>query len=316
MDSPEQGYPESRFAVVVDDDLKCAICLCVLREPVQCEMNEHYFCTSCTKRHLLSNANCPCCLDDLSLETLKKPSRYVTNHLGSLVIQCDYESRGCHEFVKLEDLAGHLRECGYVPVPCQNDGCCEVVNKQDIFRHENELCERRRTDCHNCAEIKKEITELKEFSTKEITELKVAFEQFRAKKEIDHKVSDTSRKEVRELKELAEASKKEVGELKVAFEELKDQVCQVVDLRINEDQSRLPPCENVIVVVGGHNDNGNLRSSEMYVSSDMKWIQLSKTRHPRSCSLAVVFENLILVTGGEKNNNIEEIHVDRKPLQW
>ena len=34
------------------DDFKCNICLEVLKEPVQCVKNEHYFCKKCITEHL------------------------------------------------------------------------------------------------------------------------------------------------------------------------------------------------------------------------------------------------------------------------
>ena len=79
--------------------------------------------------------------------------------------------------------------------------------------------------------MKIEITELK----KEITELKVAFEDFEAKKE-----NKPPRKEISE-----ETFKKEIRELKVAFDELKTLVCRVADLRIKESQinENLPPSD-------------------------------------------------------------------------
>ena len=49
-----EGYDTSRFQSAIDDGFICCICLCVLRDPMQCENNEHYFCSGCIKGELQS----------------------------------------------------------------------------------------------------------------------------------------------------------------------------------------------------------------------------------------------------------------------
>ena len=159
LDYPDQGYPEARFTNDVDDDLLCAICLNVLREPLQCVKNEHHFCAPCIKRHLDVTPKCPSCMEDLCVETLRKPARYLTKHLGSLEIKCDNEARGCREIVKLEHLQYHVNDCGYTPIPCQY--CGEMVNKRDMVAHETKTCYSKTASCHDCTAIKKEVGELK-----------------------------------------------------------------------------------------------------------------------------------------------------------
>ena len=140
MEDLDQGYDDERFVNVVDEDLHCAICLNVLKQPVQCQNNEHYFCTPCIRRHLKNFRACPSCMEELTLETLRKPARYLTKHLSKLIIQCDYVNRGCGEVIELEDLKTHVNTCGFAPVTCSNDGCGVLLNKHEQAHHENEVC--------------------------------------------------------------------------------------------------------------------------------------------------------------------------------
>ena len=146
MASPDSfgGYEDDRFENEVDIRLQCSVCLKVLKDPVQCP-NEHYFCRSCIQRNLRHNAEtCPMCQHPLTVETLTRPPRILTELLENLMIRCDYENRGCQELIKLEFLDRHVRSCGYSPTRCTNAGCAEVINRHEKERHERELCQFRK----------------------------------------------------------------------------------------------------------------------------------------------------------------------------
>ena len=83
---------------------------------------------------------------------LTKPPRILTELLESLMIRCDYESRGCRELTKLEFLDRHVRSCGYSPTRCTNTGCTEVMNQHEKEIHESELCQFRKIVCDDCGE--------------------------------------------------------------------------------------------------------------------------------------------------------------------
>ena len=104
----QQGYEDNRFENAVSQNFHCPICLNVLKEPVMCRRNQHYFCTSCITRHLGNSPTCPTCMEELTVETLTQVPRIVTNCLSELNIRCDYFSRGCREFVQLGNLATHV----------------------------------------------------------------------------------------------------------------------------------------------------------------------------------------------------------------
>ena len=148
------GYDDERFESIVDQNFHCLICYNVLKDPVMCRRNQHYFCHGCITEHLRRNSHtCPTCADELTVETLAEVPRIVKTYLNERKIRCDYEDRGCRERVQLQNLNRHVAECGFSPVVCGNQGCNKTISKRDRTYHESELCQFRKLKCHNCGKI-------------------------------------------------------------------------------------------------------------------------------------------------------------------
>ena len=148
------GYDDERFPSIVDQNFHCLICYNVLKDPVMCRRNQHYFCHGCITEHLRRNSHtCPTCADELTVETLAEVPRIVKTYLNERKIRCDYEDRGCRELVQLQNLNRHVAECGFSPVVCANQGCNQTISKRDRTYHETELCQFRKLKCHNYEEI-------------------------------------------------------------------------------------------------------------------------------------------------------------------
>ncbi len=148
------GYDDERFETIVNQNFHCLICYNVLKDPVMCRRNEHFFCRGCITEHLRRNSHtCPTCADELTVETLQDVPRVVKNYLKELSIRCDHYDRGCRELVQLQNLQRHVAECGFSPVVCGNQGCGETISKRDRTYHESELCQFRKLKCHKCGEI-------------------------------------------------------------------------------------------------------------------------------------------------------------------
>ena len=157
------------------DNFSCKICLKIFHDPVQCQNNEHHFCRKCVTKHLENSETCPLCMEQLTLETLRPPSRIVASVVSQLKKpRCSHVSRGCEENVQVEELLLHEQTCGYAPVVCSNEGCKETVNRRDKESHETEECKFRKITCESCDEelvyvdfekhqctLRKEINEIK-----------------------------------------------------------------------------------------------------------------------------------------------------------
>ena len=158
----QPGYDDERFDTIIDRHFHCLICYNVLKDPVMCRRNQHYFCRGCITEHLRRNSHtCPTCADELTVETLNNVPRIVTDYLDERKIRCDYEDRGCRELAQLQNLNQHVAECGFSPVVCGNQGCGQTISKRDRTYHESELCQFRKLKCHNCEEISTTMASMK-----------------------------------------------------------------------------------------------------------------------------------------------------------
>ena len=148
------GYDDDRFEVNVNRNFHCLICYNVLKDPVMCRNNQHYFCRCCITEHLRRNArSCPTCADELTVETLNDAPRIVKDYLNDLRIRCDYYDRGCRKPVLLQNFDGHVAACGFTPVVCRNQGCDEIINKRDRRYHESVHCQFRDLKLLDCKEL-------------------------------------------------------------------------------------------------------------------------------------------------------------------
>ena len=55
--------PDNIISQEIIEDLICPICLCVLKEPINCSdnKNSHSFCKECIDKYLKENNKCPTC---------------------------------------------------------------------------------------------------------------------------------------------------------------------------------------------------------------------------------------------------------------
>ena len=143
---------DNEFDSAFVDDFCCIICNEILKDPVQCQANEHYFCRECITKHLQNSQTCPTCKDELTLETLRPAPRIIVNVVSKIKKpRCSFVSRGCKENVKAEELLLHQQTCDFAPVVCSNEGCEETVNRRDKESHESEACMFRMTTCESCS---------------------------------------------------------------------------------------------------------------------------------------------------------------------
>ena len=286
------GYEEDRFESNVDVELKCSICLKVLKDPVQCP-NEHYFCRPCIQRNLSHNAKtCPVCEHSLTEETLTKPPRIVTQLLGNLMIRCDYENRGCRELIKLEFLDGHVQDCGYSPTRCTNPCCTEVMNRYEKERHERELCQFRQIVCDECGQrlILKS------------SRVHLCF----------------MRKEIVDLARKLNVGQTGIGKIKDEVKLTQDEMACLA--REATGRSDLFTGRQKIFVCGGFDGKTRLNSVESYNWADNTWTLEPAMNEKRSTPSAFVHDREIYVSGGctatTYIDSIESLNVDEQNSEW
>ena len=332
------GYDDSRFEKDVDEEFHCSICYNVLKEPRMCRNNEHIFCLACISEHLKVNSKtCPECNEHLSLDTLRKAPRVLRNYLCKLKINCDHASRGCPEFICLQELETHVSNCGYAPVLCSNAECGMEINKQDKVHHETEVCEYTRVKCQDCGKMQEVVGRLEG----RMMEMDRKLEE--TKKEVWNAAKNTGDKvramneEVGEVKKEVGEVKKEVGEVKKEVKDVKENLSKVnkdVDevkvmmsqvlkkLNMLEHLNKLPsPTEGMlntpredILIAGGKDD---ATGTEIFSWEKNGWFGVSPMNEDHDAfASSFIYKDQLFVLGGDRSKTIETLDLSVLPLKW
>ena len=304
-----EGYDTSRFRSAIDDGFICCICLCVLKDPMQCENNEHYFCSGCIKEHLEKTSHsCPVCQDKLSVETLRKAPRIAGDCVSRYKITSDYATRGCDKVLELGTLQTHVQDCDFMPVSCSNEGCDKIVSKRDVNQHESELCQFKTITCDDCGET--------------MPHHKYGSHGCILRRDVDEMKKDLAdtKKDLADMKatqhEMMSEMREGMQRIKIAIEKLEKSSRNVADVvnAINPD----------IVLIGGMDLTDKVLSSvERFNFLNQTWTPLAELKTARLWHAAVVFQNQILVCGGTTSfdnpnciDSIEVLDLNDNPRTW
>ena len=326
------GYDDERFESIVDQNFHCLICYNVLKDPVMCRRNQHYFCHGCITEHLRTNSHtCPTCADELSVETLAEVPRIVKNYLDERKIRCDHYDRGCRELVQLQNLKRHVAECGFTPVVCGNQGCGEIISKRDRTYHESEMCQFRKLKCHNCGEISTMMAGMQMEIANQNT--KMAHTETKLKnmdtnlanintemKNMNTKMANTDMKQenmntkIENLHANVEAKfeamnnevrgmKMSLNEVKDGFDDLKEAVLEKIESKERKQEESTRDVsgtasggrENQHIFVAG---GGRRKSVEIFNYRERLWSLLKPMPGNRSSASSFVYNNHVTVAGG------------------
>ena len=332
------GYDDSRFEKDVDEEFHCSICYNVLKEPRMCRNNEHIFCLDCISEHLKVNSEtCPECNEHLSLDTLRKAPRVLRNCLSKLKINCDYASRGCPKFTRLEELETHVSNCGYAPVLCSNAECGMEINKQDKVHHETEVCEYRRMKCQDCGkmqevvgrlegrivELDRKVEEAREETKKEVRNAtKNMSDKVEAMNEEMRTTSGQTEKEIEEVKKEVKDVKENLSKVNKDVDEVKVMMSQVLEkLNMLEHLNKLPsPTEGMlntpredILIAGGYGDR---TVTEIFSWEKNGWFAVSSMNEKHIQVSSFVYQDQLFVAGGADTKTIETVDLSVLPLKW
>ena len=349
------GYEDCRFEKDVDENFHCSICYNVLKEPRMCRNNEHVFCLACISEHLKVNSQtCPECNEYLSVDTLRRP-RLVNNYLSKLKINCDYASRGCAQFICLEDLENHVASCGLAPVLCSNENCGMEINKQERDHHETVVCEYRKVKCHDCEQIQEVVGKLEGSLIELDGKVEAANEKMQSNhvemkkvvgklkgslvemnKKFDEKVEaarDDARHEMKKVKNEVKEVRKEVKGMKANLskvnkdmDEVKFMMSQMLTkLEMLQLLNNLPfPTEGVlntprgdILIAGGDGRSSKTgKSAEIYSWERNCWFEVSPMNGRHIKGSSFIYDDQLFVVGGSYSETIETLDLNDLPLKW
>ena len=340
------GYEDYRFERDVDEHFHCSICYNVLKDPRMCR-NDHAFCLDCITEHLKVNSQtCPECNDHLSVDTLRRP-RLLNNYLSKLQINCDYASRGCPEFICVENIKSHVESCGFSPVMCSNENCGMEINKQDKDHHENEVCEYREVKCQDCGKMQKVVGRLEgslmelhgkvETASNEIKrnhgDMKTIVEGMN--RMVNEKVEAVRitqneikqehhevKKEVREVKKEVKDAKENLSKVNKDVDEVKVMMIQVLEkLNMLEHLNKLPsptegmlntPREDIFIAGGDAERTG----TEIFSWEKNSWFEVSPMNEKHAEVSSLIYKDQFFVIGGAHSKTIETLDLSVLPLKW
>ena len=130
------------------EELKCAICLELVSDPVQTSCG-HLFCGKCIKR----TNTCP--IDRKQFTS--HPDNFNDRRVRNFKVKCPKEGRGCQWQGELGDADKHTNtNCDYQMVKCDNERCNVKVERRQLTRHRQSGCLHRMYKCPHCSDSKED----------------------------------------------------------------------------------------------------------------------------------------------------------------
>ena len=136
-------------------ELKCPICLDILKKPHQTECCGTNYCKECIERIIIGRKPCPTCKNKrIKLHHNKGLQR----ELYKLPIRCVHSDSGCKWMGELGQLDNHLNSkpspdkqlvgCKYVKLECMY--CSKMLKRSDVSVHQKDHCKKRPYNCCYC----------------------------------------------------------------------------------------------------------------------------------------------------------------------
>lgn len=129
---------------LISDDLKCPLCLDLLKEPALTSCCGQHFCQKCIDNVKPKTHICPLCNENKFETFLDKQKQRTVN---ALKVYCRMRVRGCEWEGELGKLNQHLDiccgDCKFVQVECEFGpaGCMENILRKDVVKHQQECME-------------------------------------------------------------------------------------------------------------------------------------------------------------------------------
>lgn len=145
------GIPRDRVVnlekiSVIEELIKCPICLDILCKPYECEVCGSLFCAECINNWLQINKSCPMKCPDSKLTKAKINTRKILN---VLILKCiNYPE--CSFQGKYWDTLEHEPNCSFQKRKCMNHPCTYAGCFPDLVNHLMKECQYLLYECCYC----------------------------------------------------------------------------------------------------------------------------------------------------------------------
>jgi E3 ubiquitin-protein ligase NRDP1 len=114
---------------LLEQNLKCPICLNIVTEPFESSCCGHLFCKKCTKN--ITNI-CPICRSN---KVKFRENAFIKNFMDNIYVDCCY---GCEKSLPISQLKVHRFFCEKSTFKCTVNNCNVEATKNEIFKHMKE----------------------------------------------------------------------------------------------------------------------------------------------------------------------------------
>lgn len=113
--------------LLLEQNLKCPICLSIPDDPCESSCCGHLFCSHCIEN--IKFLNCPICR---SANADYKENSFVKNLISTLLTKCPY---GCDSILTLDKIKIHRYKCQEAIFRCTIDDCKYEDTRLNIMKH-------------------------------------------------------------------------------------------------------------------------------------------------------------------------------------
>ena len=147
----KNGIPKERILnynqiLIIEDLVKCSICLEILCKPYECEVCGSLFCEDCINEWLKINVSCPLKCDNFKMIRARPNTRKMLNLIKMRCInypECNYT---CEYWEIFE----HEKSCPFQKIRCPNGHCEFEGSFKDLKNHMFKNCPYLNVECGFC----------------------------------------------------------------------------------------------------------------------------------------------------------------------
>jgi len=214
-----EGRDPELFVNQINEELICAICQCVLKDPMDTPCG-HVFCRSCILESWRRSPTCPFDRSTVEPSELRESTKAFKNILSNLLTFCDFKNQGCPWEGEWSTLPNHLEKCCWIAANLKKEGkmecphCSSKLSPETRKHHLEEECKEVVISCpfaiYGCSErFQRSLLDQHQqtFTGKHLNLLSSAIASLNKKIEKDNKIQTTKSKPEKKLTKVQHSSK-------------------------------------------------------------------------------------------------------------
>lgn len=147
----KNGIPKERITnidkiAIIEDLVKCSICLEIICKPFECEVCGSLFCEDCINDWLKVNMSCPMKCQNFKMNKARPNTRKMLNLIKMKCINFPECSVVCDYWEMLE----HEKSCKHKKIHCPSDGCEFTGCYKELKEHIVKNCPYNNVECGFC----------------------------------------------------------------------------------------------------------------------------------------------------------------------